>query len=76
MTYAGQFHNSPDRTTWAQHDPSSGIHPLLPPNFRRRSRRPRINRFRNTMDEGRDSSNKKCVACSSVGHNKATYPTM
>ncbi|PKU74604.1 Protein FAR1-RELATED SEQUENCE 8 [Dendrobium catenatum] len=75
MTYVGQFHNIPDRTTWAQHDPSSGIHPLLPPNFRRRSGRPRTNRFRNTMDEGRGSSNRKCAACDSVGHNKAACPT-
>ncbi|PKU86471.1 hypothetical protein MA16_Dca010507 [Dendrobium catenatum] len=75
MTYVDPFHNIPDRSTWAQHDPASGIHPLLPPNFRRRSRRPRTNRFRNTMDEGIGQSNRKCGACGIVGHNKATCPT-
>ncbi|KAL0921071.1 hypothetical protein M5K25_008103 [Dendrobium thyrsiflorum] len=41
------------RSNWAQHNPASGTFPLLPPNFRRRSGRPRTNRIRNTMDEAR-----------------------
>ncbi|KAL0920141.1 hypothetical protein M5K25_009254 [Dendrobium thyrsiflorum] len=42
-----------DRSNWAQHNPASGTFPLLPPNFRRRTGRPRTNHIRNTMDEAR-----------------------
>ncbi|KAL0913949.1 hypothetical protein M5K25_017444 [Dendrobium thyrsiflorum] len=51
MTYADEFHTIPDKQFWPIHDPVVGLYPLTPPNFRRRSGRPKSTRYRNTMNE-------------------------
>ncbi|KAI0524850.1 hypothetical protein KFK09_004239 [Dendrobium nobile] len=75
LTYSGEFHHIPNKDEWGEHNPISGIMPLLPPNYRRRSGRPRTNRYRNTMDEAQAGSSRLCGACHLAGHNKATCPT-
>ncbi|PKU86619.1 hypothetical protein MA16_Dca010844 [Dendrobium catenatum] len=51
MTYVDEFHTIPDKAYWPSHDPAYGLYPLNTPNFRRRSSRPKTNRYRNIMDE-------------------------
>ncbi|KAI0500776.1 hypothetical protein KFK09_018993 [Dendrobium nobile] len=75
LSYSGEFHHIPNKDEWGEHNPISGIMPLLPPNYRRRSGRPRTNRYRNTMDEAQAGSSRLCGACHLAGHNKATCPT-
>ncbi|KAL0904150.1 hypothetical protein M5K25_026224 [Dendrobium thyrsiflorum] len=72
LSYSAEFHHIPNKEQWGEHDPSVGRNPLLPPNFRRRSGRPRTARYRNTMDEPRAKSNRVCSACKQAGHNRAT----
>ncbi|KAL0920661.1 hypothetical protein M5K25_009812 [Dendrobium thyrsiflorum] len=64
LTYSAEFHHIPNKEEWGEHDPSVGRNPLLPPNFRRRSGRPRTARYRNTMDEARARSDRVCSASS------------
>ncbi|KAL0927844.1 hypothetical protein M5K25_002059 [Dendrobium thyrsiflorum] len=72
LSYSAEFHHIPNKEQWGEHDPSVGRNPLLPPNFRRRSGRPRTARYRNTMDGPRARSNRVCSACKQAGHNRAT----
>ncbi|KAL0914072.1 hypothetical protein M5K25_017577 [Dendrobium thyrsiflorum] len=72
MTYADEFHTIPDKQFWPIHDPVVGLYPLTPPNFRRRSGRPKSTRYRNTMDERRHESSRVCSHCHMTGHNKTT----
>ncbi|KAL0928804.1 hypothetical protein M5K25_000727 [Dendrobium thyrsiflorum] len=74
MTYADEFHTIPDKQFWPIHDPVVGLYPLTPPNFRRRSGRPKSTRYRNTMDERRHESSRVCSHCHMTGHNKTTCP--
>ncbi|PKU77683.1 hypothetical protein MA16_Dca013475 [Dendrobium catenatum] len=75
LSYSGQFHHIPNKEEWGEHNPNTGKIPLLPPNYRRRSGRPRTNRFRNKMDEAPARSIRVCGACHLAGHNRATCPT-
>ncbi|PKU79319.1 hypothetical protein MA16_Dca000664 [Dendrobium catenatum] len=75
MTYLEEFHTIPDKEYWPNHDPATGLFPLSPPNFRRRSGRPKTNRYRNTMDERRTQSTRLCSYCHIVGHNRTTCPS-
>ncbi|KAI0499780.1 hypothetical protein KFK09_017988 [Dendrobium nobile] len=74
-SYSGNFHVIPERTLWPPYNEDLGIIPLLAPTIRRRSGRPRINRYRNSMDETRASSSRTCSFCHNKGHNNATCPT-
>ncbi|KAL0928806.1 hypothetical protein M5K25_000729 [Dendrobium thyrsiflorum] len=74
MTYVDEFHTIPDKQFWPIHDPVVGLYPLTPPNFRRRSGRPKSTRYRNTMDERRHESSRVCSHCHMTGHNKTTCP--
>ncbi|PKU70710.1 hypothetical protein MA16_Dca016908 [Dendrobium catenatum] len=69
LSYLGEFHHIPNKEEWGEHNRNTGMIPLLPPNYRRRSGRPRTNRYRNTMDEAPPRSNRVCRACHIAGHN-------
>ncbi|XP_020675825.1 uncharacterized protein LOC110094834 [Dendrobium catenatum] len=75
LSYSGEFHHIPNKEEWGEHNPNTSMIPLLPPNYRRRSGCPRINQYRNTMDEAPPRSNRVCGACHLAGHNRATCPT-
>ncbi|PKU84564.1 hypothetical protein MA16_Dca017951 [Dendrobium catenatum] len=73
-TYSKLFHVFPPKDIWPGFNEEHGLIPLLAPTFRRRAGRPRMNRFRNTMDELSSSSNKACGFCKQTGHNRSTCP--
>ncbi|PKU62284.1 hypothetical protein MA16_Dca027602 [Dendrobium catenatum] len=75
LSYSGEFHHIPNKEEWGENNPNTSMIPLLPPNYRRRSGRPRTNRYRNTMDEAPPRSNRVCRACHLAEHNRATCPT-
>ncbi|PKU61268.1 hypothetical protein MA16_Dca028574 [Dendrobium catenatum] len=75
MTYLEEFRTILDKEYWPTHDPTTGLYPLSPPNFRRRFDRPKINRYKNTMDEPRAQSSRVCSYCHIVGHNRTTCST-
>ncbi|KAI0516186.1 hypothetical protein KFK09_008858 [Dendrobium nobile] len=71
-TYSKLFHVFPPKDIWPTFNEEHGLIPLLAPAFRRRAGRPRMNRFRNTMDEPSSCSNKACGFCKQTGHNRST----
>ncbi|KAL0925473.1 hypothetical protein M5K25_003804 [Dendrobium thyrsiflorum] len=56
QSYSGLFHVIPERSQWPPYNVDQGIIPLLAPAFRRRSGRPRTNRYRNRIAELCESS--------------------
>lgn len=71
-SYSVDFHGIPDINHWLPLDATRGIIELIPPIMVRRRGQPRTRRYRNTMDESRSTSNRKCGICKELGHNRSS----
>ncbi|KAK8954504.1 hypothetical protein KSP39_PZI002341 [Platanthera zijinensis] len=71
-TYGTDFHGIPDITSWLPLDEARGIIELFPPIMIHRKGRSKTQRFRNTMDENQNRTNRRCGVCKTFGHNRSS----